>query len=519
MPEDNRIPLPYLLSALHLSDFTGRMDLREGDVERSVMFLKGRPVQVLSLLQEETLGHILLNEGRITSQQYTCLLKAMLETQKPAGEVLISQGTLGPQDVFAALEFQARKKLTNCFRMVEFEFEVTEEEVPLEMQIASLDMAEAILAGLLINYSVDRLLDDFPVDEETIFSNLVRPGDRQAKIGPKENRILRSLGKGTSLASLMSGDCSLQHLLSALYTFHAMELVEVSCFTRPSSPELDGFRKAPVGLGPTESETEESAPIKAIEEEDFRPPTLALLMECRIDSKLAKKVLSLGREDHFTLLGLDQDAGESAFEAAYDRLVESYNLENIDESYKIEKERDLAMRLLDRATVAFRVLSDKDSRNSYLKSLQSETTGFERVPTRIKADVEAQKALLAMRNERWDEAKQLLHNAIELYPKEPSYFFQLGRLGYQKALAETPAGEPLDESLRKPFLKAMAMNPRYDQPRLYLGYLAKRNGNLKIAIREFTGAIDCNPQNLAAQAELRMLTRRLRDTEEKPIIL
>ncbi len=516
MQEHERVPLPYLLAALHRSEFTGRLGLLEGEVERTVVFHKGTPVQVQSRLQEETLGRILLEEGRITMDQYNRILGEMLATRKQAGEVLVSIGALGPQDVFAALEFQARKKLTNCFRMVGFDFAVLEGEVPPEMQIASLDTTEAILSGVLTNYSVDRLLGDFPVDEDTVFSRVSSPQERPAKIGPKENRILRSLGKGTPLASLMAGGIELQYLLSVLFTFHAMEMVEASGLTRPSRPELDLLRKAPSEPKLPEFAVEEPEPVEDIEaEEDFRPPTLASIMEGRIDSKLAEKTLSLGRQDHFALLGLDHSAKESAFETAYNRLLQSYKLENIDGSYAGEKERELALRLLDRATMAFRVLSDEESRAEYLKSLRAkEAAPDPRVPTRIRADVEALKALLAMRSDRWDEAAQLFEKAIELYPREPSYHFELGKLGYQRALAETPAGEPLDESLRKPFLKAMALDPRYDQPRLYLGYLAKRNGNLKVAIREFKGALDCNPKNRVAQSEFRMLKRRLREMEK-----
>ena len=82
---------------------------------------------------------------------------------------------------------------------------------------------------------------------------------------------------------------------------------------------------------------------------------------------------------------------------------------------------------------------------------------------------------------------------------------------YSKALDETPPEKPLPEKVRHPFLKAMAMNPRYDLPRLFLGYVSKRNGDLKRALKEFEGALECNSQNTRAQAEIRISKKRLGD--------
>jgi len=64
--------------------------------------------------------------------------------------------------------------------------------------------------------------------------------------------------------------------------------------------------------------------------------------------------------------------------------------------------------------------------------------------------------------------------------------------------------------VRKPFLKAISTKPSYDQPRLYLGYIAKRNGDLKAALKEFKAAAEANPQNTLAQSEVRLLSKRVK---------
>jgi len=521
------ISLPYLVAGLSKVDFSGRLGMLEGDVERSILFHNGRPTHVQSFLQEETLGRILLDEGRLSSEQYDQLLAAMVNSRRPAGEILVSMGVLGPQDVFSALEFQIRKKLINAFRMVDFQYAIQEKPISPEMLIADVDATEVLLSGLLTCYSVDRILDEFPVDEETIFTAHKGPADRPLRIGAKETRLLRTLSHPTALAKLMAGGTDLRYLLSVLYTFHALGQVQASGLKLPSCPELDLLRAKAGQLEPEErpararrpvapaSPVPEPEPEPKEEPEEFRPPTLAIIMQGRVDDKLAEKVLSLSRADHFSLLDLEADSDETAVRLAYQHLVNSYGLEDIETTYASAKERELAERLLDQATIAFRELSEPDSRQAYLAVRASKLAKGEReIPPRILADVAAHKASIAIRNRRWDEARRLLDEAIERYPKEPSYHYQLGKLNFTEAIESTPPDKPLPDSLRKPFLKALALDPHYDLPRVHLGYLAKRNGNLKLAIREFKGALEVNPQNKVAQSELRLLRRRVRTLED-----
>ncbi len=532
MVEARPISLPYLMAGLSRVSFSGQLGMLEGDVERTILFHNGSPTHVRSWLQEETLGRILLDEGRLSPEQYDQLLAAMVDSRRPAGEILVSMGVLGPQDVFSALEFQIRKKLINAFRMVNFQYAIQEEPVAPEMLIANVDATEAILSGLLTCYTVDRMLDEFPVDEETVFTARARDQRVSARIGAKETRLLRTLDHPTALAKLMAGGTDLRYLLSVLYTFHSLGLVEAAGLTRPRCEELD-LLMAKAGLlesagapvrpqrpaprpAPQPAPKPKPAPPPVAEEpeeeeEEFRPPTLAIIMQGRVDDKLAEKVLSLSRADHFSLLDLDRDADETAVRLAYQQLLNSFGLDDIEGTYATEKERELAERLLDQATIAYRELSQDDSRQAYLSALKSKLAQGEReIPPRILADVAAHKADLAIRGRRWSEARKLLEEAIELYPKEPSYHYQLGKLGFTQAMENTPADQPLPDGLRKPFLKALALDPRYDLPRIHLGYLAKRNGNLKLAIREFKGALEVNPQNKVAQSELRLLKRRVR---------
>ena len=195
-------------------------------------------------------------------------------------------------------------------------------------------------------------------------------------------------------------------------------------------------------------------------------------------------------------------------------MLRDFQLQDIEQGYQTCKDRELARRLLDHATTAFRVLTDDEERKAYQKSLKARKPSTE-VSPRIRAGVEAQKGRLALSAKRYGEAHDLFIAATRLLPDEPSYHFMLGKTLYLQALDQIPADKPIPEGVRKPLLKAQALDTHYDEPRLYLGYLAKRNGEIKRALKEFKAALECNPKNKLAHSEVRLLKRRLGESRRR----
>jgi hypothetical protein len=522
MSEEKNNNLPYVLNAIAKSHFTGSMSLVEGTVERVLFFHDGWSVHVQSRLQEETLGRILLDEKRITREQYERMLDEMVQTKKQAGAVLIAMGALNAEDVVTALEFQTLKKLINCFSMRDFHYFLESKPVPGKLHLSRRNLSEIIFTGIRTAYSVDRLLSEFPVDEETTFLAHQLPADRVIQIGHLELKILNTIGTGTTLARLMSTYKELQVLLAGLYAFHALDLIEASGATRPTiaDREFQGVPREPttveipiqvaVPVPAASVEQEGAAHGQPVEKgEDVEPGTFSDMQRTiRIDINLASKVLAATNDDNFSFLGIGHKADTRELQVAYSRLLQTYRLREINSAYKTDREREMARRLLNRANLAYKVLLDENSRAMYLATLtKQQEVSQEPVSNRILADVEAQKGQRAISNQQYEEAMQSFERAIRLYHVEPSYHFQLGLASYLKAINEIPTDQPLPEILRKPLLEAVALNPRYDMPRLYLGHISKRNGNLKRALREFESALECNPQCKQAASEIRSLKK------------
>ena len=491
---------PFLLGALAEACFEGSLRLQEGKVQRSVIFFEGMPVNVISGLQEETLGRILMEEGKLTSEDYSRLLDEMVETQKSCGELLVSMGFFEPGEVLSVLELQVSRKLLNCFKMGDFQYELQDKLVPPGLVVARLDPAEMMFAGIRGGYSLERLMAEFPVDDQTVFTlreSIVELNPEEQSL---EARVHESIGEEAGLDAFRDIVEDFEHLVGILYGLFSLGRVDASGIERPPAG-LSGVTPALKKAKPEEDEIVAELEPAPLEDEQASP-------------KLAEKVLSLNRADHFSVLGIERDAPPAEIQSAFYQLLKTYYLHDVDSVYPGKKDRDFARQLLDRAAEAYRELSDEKNRAAYLVALEKDDGTARAVPPRVLADIEAQKGELALGTRRYPEAQELFSNAIDMYPVEPSYYHKLGLATYFQALEDVSAEEQLPEDVREPFDTAIVMNPRYDPAHLYLGYISRRNGELDRALEEFCRALECNPENELAREAVRSLEKQLQDEED-----
>jgi tetratricopeptide (TPR) repeat protein len=313
--------------------------------------------------------------------------------------------------------------------------------------------------------------------------------------------VRESIGDGAKLDAFREIVDDFEHLAGILYALFSLGLVDASGIERTAA-EIPGAAPPAGKAAPEEEEIIPELEPAPVEEDEQASP------------KLAEKVLSLNRADHFSVLGIERDAGPGQIQSAFYQLLKTYYLHDVDSIYSGVKDRDFARQLLDRATVAYRELSDEKNRIAYLKALEKDDGTERAVPPRVLADIQAQKGELALGTKRYPEAQELFSTAIDMYPVEPSYYHKLGLATYFQALEDVTAEEQLPEEVREPFETALVMNPRYDPAHLYLGYISRRNGELDQALEEFCRALECNPENELAREAVRSLEEQLPEEDD-----
>jgi tetratricopeptide (TPR) repeat protein len=511
MAPPDRIPLPYLLGGMWQTSFTGTLFLSEGDIERSIILSAGQPVQVHSQLQDETLGRMLLEQERITEQQYDTMLTQMSHTGKPAGELLVAMNLMSAQEVLVALDSQVRLKLNNCFRFHDFHYRLERHPVDLDVNAVWLNPIEVIIEGIRNSYNEERLRIEFPVADDTQLAGAPASQVRMARMSKALREFFTRLERGVVLAQLLVSAEDHFQIYCTLYGLHALDLIIASGIGRPDlshvglsiPPDLSEEPVEPVGESQDEPGIEDQAlefdidVTRSVEVPQPEPPAPIL------DPKLAEKVLAASRQDFFSLLEIEPQTSGEDLVSAHCRLVDDYNLDHIEQSYDTPREKELARRLLEKATAAYKTLADDEARLQYLQELQQDVeTANADIPPRIIAELEAQIGKRCICANEYDNAIRHFETAIDLYPNEPSYYCYIGQVRYCRILEEADTSQAIHEDARIPFRRALQIDPNYDEPWVFMGFISKHNQENERAHAEFSRALAINPNNHTARSEL-----------------
>ena len=97
----------------------GIFDIVAADTRTRLYVAKGRIVFADGGAPTDTLGRVLLREGKLTTEQYTAVIERMTRQSTPSeqmrfGEVVVELGFLRPGEVHEALATQVRHKAIAC---------------------------------------------------------------------------------------------------------------------------------------------------------------------------------------------------------------------------------------------------------------------------------------------------------------------------------------------------------------------------------------------------------------------
>ncbi len=531
-----KIHLPYVLGKLLWTDFEGLAELSHGEIQRTIVFYDGQPVNVWSLLQEETLGRMLVEQGKVSSKDYVRLIDMMVQTRKNAGEVLTEMGILQAHEVFMALEYQVHRKLLNCLKMRRLRLVLKKKKIAPESIILNVNSAQVLFYGIAQGYSKERLEEEFPIESNTVLSRK-KAVDSLYGLHAKQIEILQQLEEKKTFELLEKANKNQPELKAVLYGLHALNLIDLGAGKPRSMPALDKLlqgcrRKRTIRLTchaekqSSDSSCDDSRAGPALfdsssmGEDGFPTTSMEISMEeffrrRGISPKLAKKVLALPYADHFSLLDVDPQATQEQIRDAFYQLIETYRLNDTSSSYTSRVDIQMADRLLDRATVAFRELSDPKSRATYTRALRQHKTEKRTIAPRLLSEVQALKGELALGAGLYKKARKLFRQAIELYPIDPSYHHKLGLSQYLEFADPGSSQNSLPDSIREAFEEALRVDPNYAPSRLYLGKIMARCGELVSAVREFEQVLLAHPDHKQADAMWSRLKELLAEEKQE----
>ncbi|HEX7153653.1 MAG TPA: DUF4388 domain-containing protein [Thermoanaerobaculia bacterium] len=145
----SRIQLPDVLSFLAMIRGSGKLALRNADLERTILWKDGEIVFAASNSPEHSLGQFLLRNGKISQQQYE-ETKRRVTPQLRHGKLLVQMGAISPKDLWWGVKNQVLEIIYSLFSWKggDFSFFESAEELAAERIVLQLNTSSVIMEGI-----------------------------------------------------------------------------------------------------------------------------------------------------------------------------------------------------------------------------------------------------------------------------------------------------------------------------------------------------------------------------------
>jgi hypothetical protein len=469
------VALPQLLLDLYRRRFTGGLHLTREAVSKRIGLRDGVPVLAESNLPSESLGIQLLDAGRISREDYARVVAAVRDRHCKEGVALLALDLVAPQELFAALKDQVRRRLLDCFGWSRGGFELDPDAQPAaDASAFRCDPIPLAQEGLAIHWSPARIrsslgsrLDRYPVPSkrlETLASRLY--------LDPGTERLLAAIDGKTPLGEVLApappSALAAAWVLEAAGAFTWSERpVEVSPDDEGRGPDIE------VVVADGRAEVAQRARAARSAQAPARPAKPRAESE-GLRARIVELHGKLDSVDHYELLGVDRRADPEAIKRAYFAAAKRFHPDALGRM-GLGELRERANAVFARITQGHEVLQDPARRRDYDDSLAG---GADVDAVRlVQAEALYRKAEVLLRAGNFGAALEFLAPAVQLWPEEATYQSALGWALYKR--------QPSDPKAARPHLeRAIALEPKDAVSHFRLGLVLRSLGDAAAADRE-----------------------------------
>jgi len=213
-----------ILEFLNLSGKTGLLVLKRNNERKELYIKDGNVIFAASNLNEDRLGDIMLQEGKITKEDYDKSVELMAGKSKRQGKILIEIGAISPKDLWLWINKQIKKIVYSIFEWQDGEFYFSEGDLPSKENItADVKIPELIMEGIrnIKNYqSIEKRLPT----KDIIFTQTTK--QPPLLLEPHENHILNLVdGKKTVEEICQISEIGEKETLKVLYLLLCIDLI------------------------------------------------------------------------------------------------------------------------------------------------------------------------------------------------------------------------------------------------------------------------------------------------------
>lgn len=350
-------PYPLLLLALDLGERSAVLALRRNQLEKTIVFDAGSPVECRSNIATETLGRFLVAQGKLSEEHYRAAMSVAAARGVPIAEVLTERKLLAATELYRALQQNLGRQLLEPFSWTTGTWEISY-DVPPTASALRVKVPQLLVTGILKVEAQERVDAAVAVAEGKYLALAAEPlvALDELRLTPDQQKVVDAARAGNALASLRDLDPDDRNRI--VYALLLLGIIEVTAQPRRTAPvfELDlpqGMGDGRLGMADTPS------PIT-------HPPSPA--PRRRVDPAVAEEIMAayLGyrRKDPFELLGVSESDGAMAFIRAFLAMSEKFLPSRFDDGDPI---RDKAQEVFLAAARAYAELADPDRRAALVK--------------------------------------------------------------------------------------------------------------------------------------------------------
>jgi tetratricopeptide (TPR) repeat protein len=421
--------LAVLLLGLYKASFEGTLCLDAPQRSKRLTFQKGAPVQAESNLSSETLGLQLVEQGLISPDQHKQVCAYVKKKSCKEGVALLALKLIEPKDLFAGLKEQVRRRIRECFAWPDGQYQIEACAPQGEANLAFRgDPLAIVQGGLESHWTVEK-----------IFSDLSSRLKEYPNAAPQLRRHLARLEPDPALETLAAGLDGTQTFENLVGPAFASPRALAGVWVLAHSGALT-WSEAPIDLE-ADSQVEFEADIELQVDATAEKPGARSITTPRaakrravIDgssdkakaarTEIENRRASLGKSDHYALLGVEPNAKAVVIKKAYFKAAKQYHPDTL-VKLGLEDLHDTAAEVFAQIAGAFEVLSDQGKRKDYDASLRGELT--EAQATQLaQAETSYRKGEILIRMGDFKGALEYLRPAVEIWPDEAAYQSALG---------------------------------------------------------------------------------------------
>ncbi len=470
-------PLARLLLGVERQRWSGAIELVRPGVTKRIVFVDGAPILAESNLASESLGVLLMDQGRLSRADHARLSQRVQEDSCKEGAALLDLRLLEPKELFLALKEQLRRRVLECFGWAIGEFRLLPgERVANEAGAFRIDSVRLVHDGLTTGADTDRLLRWLAPSSER---RLV-PGEPLARLRPR----LRPDVAVDDLLGLLDGSRALGDAIARVRDPSALAatfiLSTLGALVEPSRENAGTTQQgvtgaAAAGAGAS-ADTPEIEIVIAGDEDDAAslradvragaPAAAPSAESAALRAELERLHGSLATLGPFDLLGVPASADAATIKRAYLQAARRFHPDTLARQGLADLHA-IANEVFARIAKAHALLSDPAQRAA-LERAPDAAAGDEahRVAT---AETLYRKGEILVRKGAFTEALRFLEPAVELWPDEAAYRLALGWSLYKQPEANPTAARPHLEA-------AVAIDPNDAVAQYRLGVVLRALG-------------------------------------------